>query len=44
MLTCTLDSASRVTLTDQLYQALRAEIDSGHMAPGDKLPSKRQLA
>lgn len=44
MLTCTLDSASRVTLTDQLYQALRAEIDSGRMAPGDKLPSKRQLA
>ena len=44
MLTCSLNSASRVTLTDQLYQALRAEIDSGHMAPGDKLPSKRQLA
>ena len=44
MLTCTLDSESRVTLTDQLYQALRAEIDSGRMAPGEKLPSKRQLA
>ena len=44
MLTCSLNSASRVTLTDQLYQALRAEIDSGRMAPGEKLPSKRRLA
>ena len=35
MLTCTLDSASRVTLTDQLYQALRAEIGSGRMTPGE---------
>ncbi len=44
MFTCTLDSASRVTLTDQLYSALRAEILSGRIAAGEKMPSKRQLA
>ena len=44
MFTCTLDSASRVTLTDQLYNALRAEILSGRIAAGEKMPSKRQLA
>lgn len=44
MFTCTLDSASRMTLTDQLYTALRREIETGRMAPGAKMPSKRQLA
>ncbi|MBR4038776.1 MAG: PLP-dependent aminotransferase family protein [Clostridia bacterium] len=44
MFTCTLDSGSRVTLTDQLYSALREEIMSGRIAAGRKMPSKRQLA
>ncbi|MBQ8618332.1 MAG: PLP-dependent aminotransferase family protein [Clostridia bacterium] len=44
MFTCMLDSASRVTLTDQLYSALREEIMSGRIASGEKMPSKRQLA
>ena len=29
MFTCTLDAKSRVTLTDQLYGALREEIEQG---------------
>ena len=44
MLTCTLDSAGRATLTDQLYAALREEIGRGRMKPGEKMPSKRRLA
>ena len=44
MFTCTLDPQSRVTLTDQLYGAMRAQIESGRMKPGEKLPSKRQLS
>ena len=44
MFTCTLDSKSRTTLTDQLYLALREEITGGRMAPGARMPSKRQLA
>ena len=44
MLTCTLNSESSLTLTEQLYRALRAEIDAGRMASGEKLPSKRRLA
>ena len=44
MFTCTLDSKSRTTLTDQLYGALRDEIMEGHMATGTRMPSKRQLA
>ena len=44
MFTCTLDSASRTTLTDQLYNALREEICSGRIGAGEKMPSKRQLA
>ena len=44
MFTCTLDSKSRTTLTDQLYGALRAEIAEGRMPAGARMPSKRQLA
>lgn len=44
MFTCTLDAKSRTTLTDQLYAALRAEIEQGRLAAGMKMPSKRQLA
>ena len=44
MFTCTLDSKSRTTLTDQLYLALREEITGGRMAQGTRMPSKRQLA
>lgn len=44
MFTCTLDSKSRTTLTDQLYRALREEIMSGRLAAGEKMPSKRQLS
>ena len=44
MLTCTLDPKSRVTLTDQLYGALREEIEQKRLKAGEKMPSKRQLA
>ena len=44
MFTCTLDAKSRTTLTDQLYAALRTEIEQGRLAAGAKMPSKRQLA
>ena len=44
MFTCTLDAKSRVTLCDQLADALRDEIARGGMAPGARMPSKRQLA
>jgi len=44
MFTCTLDAKSRVTLTDQLYGALREEIEQGRLKTGEKMPSKRQLA
>ena len=44
MFTCTLDTKSRVTLIDQLYGALREEIMQGRMSPGQRMPSKRQLA
>ncbi len=42
MFTCTLDPGSRTTLTEQLYLALREEL--ARMAPGQRMPSKRQLA
>ncbi len=44
MFTCTLDAKSRTTLTDQLYTALRAQMEDGRLALGSRLPSKRQLA
>lgn len=44
MFTCVLDAKSRTTLCDQLYMALRADIERGGMAPGARMPSKRQLA
>ena len=44
MFTCILDPKSRVTLCDQLYAALRAEIERGSMAAGMRMPSKRQLS
>lgn len=44
MLTCTLDSKSRTTLTDQLYLALREEILGGRLPCGARMPSKRQLS
>ena len=44
MFTCTLNPQSRTTLCDQLYEALRAQIVSGAMSPGERLPSKRQLS
>ena len=44
MFTCTLDPHSRVPLCDQLYMALRAQIEEGALAEGARMPSKRQLA
>ncbi|MDO5378093.1 MAG: PLP-dependent aminotransferase family protein [Clostridia bacterium] len=44
MFTCVLDPQSQTTLCEQLYAALRGEIESGAMAPGTRMPSKRQLA
>ena len=44
MFTCTLDAKSRVTLTEQLYGALREEIAQGRLRRGEKMPSKRHLS
>lgn len=44
MFTCVLDPQSRVTLCDQLYSALRTAIERGEMAPGSRMPSRRELA
>ncbi|MBR5288525.1 MAG: PLP-dependent aminotransferase family protein [Clostridia bacterium] len=44
MFTCILDPKSRVTLCDQLYGALRDEIERGGMAAGERMPSKRELS
>lgn len=39
-----LDAAREVALHQQLYTLLRERIESGDLAPGQKLPSERQLA
>ena len=44
MLTYHLDAQSDVPLYEQLYRAVRADIMSGALAGGTRLPSKRQLA
>ncbi len=44
MLTPELDSARAQPLYEQLYYYLRGEIENGTLAPGEKLPSKRNLA
>ncbi|MBP3657658.1 MAG: PLP-dependent aminotransferase family protein [Clostridia bacterium] len=44
MFTCELNPASRVTLYDQLYEALRIQILQGGLPAGTRLPSKRELA
>lgn len=43
MLTVTLDGQDQRPLYEQLYQGIRADIRSGALAPGEKLPSKRAL-
>ena len=42
--TCDLNPHSRIPLCDQLYAALRAQIERGGIAEGERMPSKRQLA
>ena len=44
MLTYHLDPQSKTPLYEQLYRAVRADIMSGTLAGGSRLPSKRQLA
>ncbi len=44
MLTYQLKKAPGVPLYESLYQCIRADILSGRLAPGQKLPSKRALA
>lgn len=44
MLTYHLDAACKTPLYEQLYRAIRADIISGTLNGGDKLPSKRQFA
>lgn len=44
MLTYHLDAKSKTPLYEQLYRAVRADIMSGALDGGDKLPSKRQFA
>ncbi|MDO4271069.1 MAG: PLP-dependent aminotransferase family protein [Eubacteriales bacterium] len=44
MLTYHLDAKAKTPLYEQLYRAVRADIMSGTLAGGDRLPSKRQFA
>lgn len=44
MLTYTLDRASKASLYEQLYRGLRADVESGALEAGCRLPSKRSLA
>lgn len=44
MFTCKLNPDSRTPLCEQLYAALRSDLAQGLIAPGAKMPSKRQLA
>ena len=44
MLTYHLDPQSKTPLYEQLYRAIRADIMSGALAGGERLPSKRKLA
>ena len=44
MLTYELKKAPGVPLYEALYRCIRADILSGKLAPGEKLPSKRALA
>ncbi|HSR05081.1 MAG TPA: PLP-dependent aminotransferase family protein [Proteiniclasticum sp.] len=44
MLTCTLDSDSRILLYEQLYLFIKSEIRSGKIPCHTKLPSKRRLS
>ena len=39
-----LDPNKKEALYSQLYQAIKDQIHSGHLAAHQKLPSKRQLA
>lgn len=44
MLTYELNARSSCSLYEQLYQAIRTDIEKGHLDAGSKLPSKRSLA
>ena len=44
MFTCTLNPESKEPLREQLYAALRREIEAGSLAAGSRLPGKRELA
>ena len=44
MLTYTLGKNEKQSLYEQLYQAIRADILSGKLAAGQRLPSRRALA
>ena len=44
MFTCILNPEAKETLRDQLYAALRREIESGRLPEGSRLPGKRELA
>ena len=39
-----IDRAGEESITSQLAERIRAAIDGGHLAPGEKLPSTRALA
>ena len=44
MFTCTLEAASKTPLCEQLYTALKREMERGGIRPGERMPSKRELA
>lgn len=44
MLTYSLDDKGELSLYEYLYRRIRADIENGVIAPGEKLPSKRSFA
>ena len=44
MLTYSLDDRGELSLYEYLYRCIRADIENGAIAPGEKLPSKRSFA
>ncbi|MDR3053230.1 MAG: PLP-dependent aminotransferase family protein [Coriobacteriales bacterium] len=44
MLTVVFEPGAKASLYEQLYRAIRSEIESGGIAANEKLPSKRKLA
>ena len=44
MLTYSFSNKGELSLYEYLYRCIRADIEAGAIAPGEKLPSKRSFA